>query len=100
MKILKILGALISVVVLLVAGAFFYLNHYVQSPEFKQALVSSARNALHTDVKINDVNFSLTSGVTLRGVAIANPPGFDGDLLTASLFVLRYQLGPLLNKRL
>ena len=46
MKILKILGALIGVVVLLLAGAFFYLNHYVKSPEFKQALISSARNAL------------------------------------------------------
>ena len=37
--------------------------------------------------------------MTLRGVAVANPAPFDGDLFTAEAFVLRYKLRPLLSGR-
>lgn len=100
MKVIKILGVLLIIVVVAVVGAFFYLNSYVHSAEFRQKLERTGRDALNTDVKINDIKFSLFSGVTLRGVAIANPQGFAGSLLTANEFVLRYRLMALLSKRL
>jgi uncharacterized protein involved in outer membrane biogenesis len=37
--------------------------------------------------------------VTLRGIAVGNPPPLPGDLLTADAFVLRYRLLPLLAGR-
>ena len=46
------------------------------------------------------MDISLLSGVTLKGISIANPAPFSGDLLTADEFVLRYRLRPLLSRRL
>ncbi len=96
---LKILVTLAVLVVLVLVGAFFYLNNYVQSPAFKQTVLASAKQTLGTEVKIQELQVSLFSGISLQGVAIANPPGFDGDLLTARAFVLRYRLLPLLSRR-
>ena len=45
------------------------------------------------------MDISLLSGVTLKGIAIANPAPFPGDFLTADAFVLRYRLRPLLAGR-
>src|SRR5262249_3776584 len=39
------------------------------------------------------------SGVTLKTIAVQNPAPFQGDLLTADAFVLRYRLLPLLAGR-
>lgn len=99
MKLLKILFVLVIIVTVLLAGALFFVNQKLQSPEFKQLVLNAAHDALGTKVQINDLNISLFSGITLRGVTIANPEGFNGSLLTADEFVLRYRLLPLLQKR-
>ena len=62
-------------------------------------MLGAARDALGADVKINDINVSVFSGVSLKGVAVANPEGYPGQLLTADAFVLRYRLLPLLRRR-
>ncbi len=77
----------------------FVLNRYVQSSAFKQTALTVARNAIGSEVKIDQINVSLFRGITLRGVAIMNPPGFPGELLKAESVVLRYRLIPLLHKR-
>jgi hypothetical protein len=99
-KAIKVLAIIVVVLVVLLVAGVFFLNRYVQSPAFKDTVLSSARGALGSEVKINDFDVSLFSGVTLRGVAIGNPEGFPGDLLSADAFVLRYRLLPLLSKRL
>lgn len=99
MKALKILLVLVVIVVVLLVAGVFALNSYLQTSAFKELVLSSARQALGSDVKITDMNISLFRGVTLQGVAIRNPSGFPGDLLTADAFVLRYRLLPLLRRR-
>jgi len=99
MKAVKIVVILVLVVFAVVAGGFLYLNRYVQSPEFKATVLQAARDAVGSDVQVQELQVSLLSGVTLRGLAVANPAGYDGNLLTAEAFVLRYRLGPLLQKR-
>jgi len=99
MKLLKVLFVLVIIVVVLLAGAVFFINHKLQSPETKELALKAAQDALGTKVQINDLTISLFSGITLRGVTIANPQGFNGSLLTAEEFVLRYNLWPLLQKR-
>lgn len=99
MKFVKILVILVVVVVLLVGGALFMANRYVQSPEFKDTIASAATKALGSEVKFEEMQASLFEGVTLRGVTIANPPGFEGNLLTAGRFILRYDLMPLLRRQ-
>jgi uncharacterized protein YhdP len=99
MKVLKIVAIIVVVLVLLLVGALFYVNHYVQTPAFKQQVLDAARQATGTEVKINEMKVSLFSGIGLQGVTVANPPGFAGELLTAKAFDLHYRLLPLLQKR-
>jgi AsmA-like C-terminal region len=100
MRGLKIVGAILAVVALIVGIGFFVLDRYLQSPAFKQAVVRSAHDLLGSDVRIGDVRISILSGATLSQVALANPPGFPGDLLRADALVVRYRLWPLLHRRL
>lgn len=100
MKALKLVLVLVIVLVVILGAGALYLNHYVQSPAFKDTVLAAAKQSLGAQVNVTDMQVSLLSGVTLRGIAIANPPGFDGNLLTADAFVLRYRLLPLLQKRI
>lgn len=100
MKTIKILVILVVLAVIVVAGGLFWANRYVQSPEFKQTVLETARQAVGADVQIDELNVSIFSGAKLRGIKVVNPTGFDGDLLQAESFVLRYRLMPLLKKQL
>lgn len=93
------MGVIVLLLLVVAVGVLWYANHYLQTPEFKQRVLAAARQSLGTDVKINEINVSLFKGVTLKGITVANQPGFDGDLLTADKFVLRYSLLPLLHKQ-
>ncbi|MBI5686363.1 MAG: AsmA family protein [Verrucomicrobia bacterium] len=99
MKLLKILLAIVLLIGLLVGGGVWYLNGYLQTPEFKEKVLAAARDSLGTEVKIADMNVSLFSGVRLKGIVVGNPPGFAGSLLAADSFVLSYNLVPLLSRR-
>jgi uncharacterized protein involved in outer membrane biogenesis len=98
-KLLKVIGVIVVLLAVTVAGVLWYANRYLQTPEFKQRVLATARQSLGADVKIIEINASLFKGITLRGVTIVNPPGFDGNLLTADEFILRYDLLALLHKQ-
>ena len=100
MRLLKIGGALLALVVLMAGAGIVVLNRYLQSEAFKQAVIRSAHDLLGSDVQIGEIRISVLSGATLTGVTLANPPGFPGDLLRADSLVVRYRLWPLLRKRL
>ncbi len=97
-----LLGALVLVLVV-VLGVAAYGVHLVgrlNTPEFQRQFLEQAKAAVGADVRVKKMDISLLSGVTLKGIAIANPAPFSGDLLTADEFVLRYRLRPLLARRL
>jgi uncharacterized protein involved in outer membrane biogenesis len=87
----------LAFVALLGVGA--YLLSRLNTPELKRSLVEQAKATLGTDVRVGEMSLSLFSGVTLRGIAVANPAPSSGDLMTADAFVLRYRLLPLLAGR-
>jgi hypothetical protein len=96
---------LAGVVLLLVAvlGALAYGVHLVgklNTPEFQKGLLEQAKATVGAEVRVKEMDISLLSGVTLKGIAVANPAPFSGHLLTADAFVLRYRLRPLLARRL
>ena len=98
----KILLILVAVVVVVVVGVLAYGAHLVgklNSPEFKEQVRAEVSRTLGAEVRLEEMDIALTSGVTLRGFAIANPAPFEGDLFTAESFVLRYKLWPLLSGR-
>lgn len=96
-----LLGAVALLVVALLAATGYgvHLVRRLDTPEFQKALLDQARATVGADVRVKEMNISLFSGVTLKGIAIANPAPFRGDFLTADAFVLRYRLWPLLAGR-
>jgi hypothetical protein len=72
----------------------------LDTPEFGRSLLERVSAAAGTRVRAREVDVALLRGVTLRGVSVANPPPFSGDLVTADAFVLHYRLLPLFAGRL
>jgi uncharacterized protein involved in outer membrane biogenesis len=98
-KALLALAALVLLAVLGVAGYGAHLVGRLNTPEFRKELLAQASAAAGSEVRAKGMDISLLSGVTMRGIAVANPTPFPGDLLTAEAFVLRYRLAPLLAGR-
>lgn len=98
-KLLLAVGALLLLVAIAVAGLGFYLASRLRTPELERQVLDQAKATLGTEIRVQDMEVSLLSGVTLEGIRIANPAPFPGDLLTADAFVLRYRLLPLLAGR-
>jgi uncharacterized protein involved in outer membrane biogenesis len=94
-----IAGAVLAVVFLLVLAYGAWALGRINTPAFQKALLYRARATVGADVRVQHMEVSLLEGVTMKGVAIGNPPGYRGDLLTADEFVLRYRLLPLLRGR-
>jgi uncharacterized protein involved in outer membrane biogenesis len=99
-KVLTIAGAALAALLLLAAVYLARLVRSLDTPEFKQALLERARVAVGAEVRAGELKVSLLRGVTMAGVAVANPPGFPGQLLSADAFRLHYDLWPLLRGRL
>lgn len=91
--------ALVLVGVLAIAGYGLYLAGQLKTPAFQKALLAQATATVGAEVRAKEMDISLLSGVTLKGLRIANPAPFPGDFLTAEAFVLRYRLRPLLAGR-
>ena len=91
--------ALVLVVVLAAAGYRVHLVGKLNTPAFQKALLDQATATAGAEVRVKEMDISLLSGVTLKGLAVANPAPFPGDFLTADAFVLRYRLLPLLAGR-
>jgi len=99
----RVLLAVVAVLLVVVLGAAAYGVHLVarlNTPEFQKDLLDQAKATFGADVRAKEMDISLLSGVTLKGIAVANPAPFSGDLLVADGFVLRYRLRPLLARRL
>jgi hypothetical protein len=90
---------LVLVVVVAAAGYGVHLVGQLNTPAFQKALLAQAAATAGTDVRVKEMDISLLSGISLKGIAIANPAPFPGDFLTAEAFVLRYRLRPLLAGR-
>jgi hypothetical protein len=91
--------AVLLAAVLAAAGYGVHLAGKLNTPEFQKSLLDQAKAAVGAEVRAKRMDISLFSGVTLQGIAIANPAPFAGELLTADAFVLRYRLRPLLAGR-
>ncbi len=98
-SLLLIAGLLAVVLVLGVAGVVWVVGS-MDTPEVQRAILERVSVASGARVRAQRVDVALLRGVTLRGVTVANPPPFSGNLLSADAFILRYRLWPLLSGRL
>ncbi len=98
----KTLIALVAVVLVAVLSALGYVAHLasrLNSPEFQEEVRAEVSRQMGAEVRFEEMDIALLSGVTLRRFGVANPEPFDGDLFTAEAFVLRYKVWPLLSGR-
>ena len=75
----KLLLAGAATVLLLAVAALGYGVHLVRrldTPEFQKALLEQAKATVGADVRVKEMDISLLSGVTLRGIVVANPAPF------------------------
>ena len=96
-KALLVGGGLAAAVLLLVFGYVAHLLGSLNTPEFKKSLLERVKASVGAEVQVKDMEISVLSGVTLKGVTVVNPAPFPGNLLTAEALVLRYRLWPLLS---
>jgi len=98
----KIVLAVIAVVAVVILAAVGYVAHLasrLNSPEFQEEVRAAVSRQLGAEVRFEEMDIALLSGVTLRRFAVANPEPFDGDLFAAEAFVLKYKVWPLLSGR-
>lgn len=98
----KVLLSVLVLIVVLLAAGLFYAGRLVASlktPEFKKQVLAQASTAVGSKVDVKTMDIDVLSGVTLQGVAVANPAPFPGSLATAEEVVLRYRLRSLLAGR-
>src|SRR5262245_51318851 len=88
--------AALALLVVLLAGIAL---RRMDSPAFRQALLDRVAASLGVAVRAKEVEVDVLSGIRLRGVEIANPAPFKGNLVAADEFVFRYRLLPLVFGR-
>jgi len=92
------MGVIVAVIAL-VAGSVFFVTRYLHTPEFKERVLSAAREATGSEVEVAEMDISLVGGIVLEGMVIADPSGLSDEFLKADRLILRHQLLPLLSRQ-
>lgn len=98
MKLRSVLGGGLALIVLVGAGALFFLYSSLNGV-VKSAIEEYGGELLGTSVRVGSVRISPTTGEgTIRGVTVANPDGFpSGDALTLGEITLALDVGTLMG---
>lgn len=98
-KIGKILGIIVLLVVVIVVGLSLLVHFVLTEQKLKAILVPPAEKALGRQVTIGSINAGLFSGIVIHDFAVKEADG-KTNFISTRAFVLRYDLLPLLQKRL
>ena len=96
---MRIVVGVIAVVMALGAGGIFFIARYLQTPEFKETVLSTLQEAAGTEVEVARMDISVLSGIALEGVRVADPSNPSDEFFTADRLVMRHQLLPLLRRQ-
>lgn len=97
-KLLKIFVGLLAVVVVILIALAILVKLYVTPERVKAVVLPLVEQKIHRQVTLGDVKVGLFSGIELHDLKVAGRDG-EGPLLTVDLARLRFQLLPLLAKR-
>jgi AsmA protein len=98
-KALKIFAVVAAVLVVAVIGLTLFAKSYLTDERIRTLVADSAEKSLHRKVSLGAVSVSIFSGISVKDFAIREKDS-DQAFLKADAFVLKYQLLPLLSKRL
>jgi AsmA protein len=98
-KFVKIVGSLIILAGILVAGLVAVVHYYLTEERVKELVIPRAESALGREVAIGDIKIGLLSGITIKDFLIKEGDG-KNNFVSTKAFVLSYDLMPLLQKKL
>ena len=69
-KIGKVIGVIVLLVVVAVAGLIAFVHYYLTDERVKNLIIPQAEAALGREVAIGDIKIGLLSGITIRDFLI------------------------------
>lgn len=94
----KLIGGFLALLIVAVGGLSLLVRFYLTDERVRQFVVPPAEQALGRKVAIGAISVGLFSGITIDDFAIKEANGTT-DFVSAKAFVLRYNLLPLLQKK-
>ena len=98
-KLLVIAGVVIGLIAVVIIGLTLYVKSYLQSDKLKALIIPRVEQATGRKVNIDAINVSIFSGISVLGIHLKETDGAK-DFVAAKEFVLKYDLMPLLSKKL
>jgi uncharacterized protein involved in outer membrane biogenesis len=98
-RIVKIVSILGLACIILVVGLTIFIRLYLTDDRIKAYIIPEAEKALDRSVAIGDIHVGLLRGISIDDFIIREKDGKD-EFVTMKSFVLRYELLPLLQKKL
>lgn len=98
-KALKIVGIVASVVVVVIIGLTIFVKSYLTDARIRTFVTRTAESSLHRKVSLGAISVSIFSGISVKDFEIKEKDS-NSDFVKAEAFVLKYQLLPLLSRRL
>ena len=98
-KLLKLVGVLLTLLIVILVGLAIFIRFYLTEERIKELIIPPAENALGRTVTLDAANVGLFSGIIVEGLAIKEADN-QSNFLSVGRFVLRYNLLPLLQKKL
>jgi len=97
-KFLKILAGLVAFLVVIVMALVFLAKSLITVERVKALVLPKVEQVLHRKVSLGEVQVGLFSGIELHDLVVADLEGSE-PLLSIDLVKLRYQLLPLLSRK-
>jgi len=98
-KLTKIFMAFVVLIGLVLIGLSLFVHFYLTGDRVKAMVIPQAEKALGRTVQIGGIDVGLFSGITVKDFAVKEPDG-KSNFASAKKFVLRYDLLPLLQKKI
>ncbi|MBU4263085.1 MAG: AsmA family protein [Proteobacteria bacterium] len=96
---IRVLAGIVVVVLLVIAGLSAFVHFYLTGDRLEAMLVPPVQKALGRDITLGRINVSLFQGITVDGFTVKEPDGKQ-DFASVGKFILRYDLMPLLQKKI
>jgi AsmA protein len=98
-KLSKILVTFCVLIGVVLVGLSLFVHFYLTEDRVKALVIPQAEKALGRTVRIGGINVGLFSGITVKDFTVKETDGHT-DFVSTKEFVLRYDLLPLLQKKI
>jgi hypothetical protein len=98
-KLLVVAGIIVGLIAVVLIGLTLYVKSYLQSDKLKTLIIPRVEQSTGRKINIDAINVSIFSGISVQGVHLKEKDGTK-DFVAAKEIVLRYDLMPLLSKKL